>query len=248
MFSGPASRCVRSPGNRARPGEIDRKAGRRAARTSAMKREVRAAGAASARLWDQPLGKRWRVHLPVSCDTKSGVPWNVPFLPRHLENDFQLDRGAERKAGDAIYQAARALVFSEDVLQQLRSGVSDFWLVADISRSGHRRAEPDDARHVVERSQMLSRDSEDVERREVSRLAPRFYIELRANAPNEFRPVAFRGKHSAQKKQIAGLHRFHIGAERLRRHRELDAKFLQLLLGAGRPRAFAGSHLLFRIC
>src|SRR5215831_9555069 len=105
-------------------------------------------------------------------------------LPRHLENDFQLDRGAERKACDAIRQAARVLVFSEDVLQQLRSSVSDFRLIADISRSGHRYAEPDDPRHVVERSQLLPRDSEDIERREVSRLAPRFHIELRAYAPN----------------------------------------------------------------
>src|SRR5216683_3249266 len=197
IFSGPASRCVRSPGNRARPGDSDRKAGRRAARTSAMKREGRAVGEASARLWDQPPGKRWRAHLSVSCDKKSGVPWNVPFLPRHLENDFQFDRGAERKAGDAIYQAARALVFSEDVLQQLRSGVSDFRLIADISRSGHRRAEPHDPRHFVERSQILPRDSQDVERREVSRLAPRFYIEFSTDAPNEFRLVTFRGKHPA---------------------------------------------------
>src|SRR6266513_5769613 len=95
---------------------------------------------------------------------------------------------------------------------------------------------------------MLPRNSEDIERGEVSRLAPRFHIELRADAPNEFRPVAFRGKHPTQKKQIARLHRFHIGTERLRRHRELDAKFLQPLLGAGRPRAFAGSHLLLRMC
>src|SRR2546421_8711885 len=109
-----------------------------------MKREVRAAGEASARLWGQPLCKRWRAHLPASCDTKLGVPWNVPFLPRHLENDFQLDRGAERKAGDAIHQAARVLVFAEDGLQQLRSGVSDFGLIADVPRSGHRHAEPDD--------------------------------------------------------------------------------------------------------
>src|SRR6202521_6115701 len=248
MFAGPASRCARSPGNRARQGESDRKAGRRAARTSAMKRGVRAAGAESARLWGRPLCKRWRAHLPVSCDKKSGVPWNVPFLPRHLENDFQLDRGAERKACDAIHQAARALVFSEDGLQQLRSGVSDFRLIADISRSGHRYAEPDDARHFVERSQMLPHDSEDVERREASRLAPRFYIELRADAPNEFRPVSFRRKHPAQEKQIARLHRFHIGAERLRRRRELDAELFQTLLGAGRPMAFAGYHFLFQIC
>src|SRR5262245_3479078 len=90
---------------------------------------------------------------------------------------------------------------------------------------------------------MLPRDSEAVERREVSRLAPRFHIEFGANAPNEFRPVAFGGKHSAQKKQIACLHRFHIGAERLRRCRELDAKVFQPLLGADRPGAFAGYHL-----
>src|ERR1700674_1592582 len=51
-----------------------------------------------------------------------------PFFLFHLENDFQLDRGTERKACNTIYQAARALVFSESVLQQLRSGVSDFAL------------------------------------------------------------------------------------------------------------------------
>ncbi len=141
------------------------------------------------------------------------------------------------------YTKRQGLLLSEDVLQQLRSGVSDFRLIADISRSDHRHAEPDDPRHFVERSQMLPRGSEDVKRREVSRLAPRVHIELRADAPNEFRPVAFRGKHPAQKKQIARLHRFHIGAERLRRRRELDAKFFQPLLGTGRPRAFAGYHL-----
>ena len=47
-------------------------------------------------------------------------------LPGNLENDFKLDRGAERKACDAIYQAARALVLSEDVLQQLRSAIGHF--------------------------------------------------------------------------------------------------------------------------
>src|SRR6266567_1581695 len=171
----------------------------------------------------------------------------APLSP-YLENDLQLDRGAERKACDPVHQAARALVFSEDVLQQFRSGVSDFRLIADIPRSGHRHAEPHDPRHFVERPQILPRDSQDVERRKVSRLAPRFHIELRADAPNEFRLAAFRGKHPAQKKQIARLHRFCISAEWLRRRREFDAKFFQPLLGAGRPRAFAGSHLLLRMC
>jgi hypothetical protein len=52
---------------------------------------------------------------------------------------------------------------------------------------------------------------------------------------------------SPQKQQIARLHGFHMGTERLRRRWELDAKCLQPLLGANRPKAFAGCHLLFQI-
>ena len=58
----------------------------------------------------------------------------------------------------------------------------------------------------------------------MSRLAPRFYIELRADAPHEFRRVALCRKHPAQKEQIACLHRVHISAERLRRRWKLDAE------------------------
>ena len=93
---------------------------------------------------------------------------------------------------------------------------------------------------------MLPRDSEGVERREVSRLAPRFHIELRADASNEFRLAAFRGKHTGKKKKIAGLHRFYISAERLRWGREFDAQFFQPLLGAGRLIVFASYH--FPLC
>ena len=50
--------------------------------------------------------------------------------------------------------------------------------------------------------------SEDIERREVCRFAPSFDIELHADAPNEFRPASFCGKHSSQEKQIARLYRF----------------------------------------
>jgi hypothetical protein len=52
--------------------------------------------------------------------------------------------------------------------------------------------------------------------------------------------MAIRGKHSGQKKQIACLHSFHIGAKRFRRRREFDVKFFQPLFGAGRPMAFEG--------
>ena len=53
--------------------------------------------------------------------------------------------------------------------------------------------------------------------------------------PDKFRPMAFGGQHIAQKKQIARLYRFHICAERLRRRRELNAKFFQPLLAASWP-------------
>jgi hypothetical protein len=62
------------------------------------------------------------------------APLNVDkVLPCYLENELQLDRGPERKACDAIHQAARALAFSEDVLQQLRGAVGDFRLITDVS-------------------------------------------------------------------------------------------------------------------
>src|SRR5262249_34025429 len=143
-------------------------------------------------------------------------------LRRNLENYFEFDRGSERKARNAIHQTARALVFSEDILQQLRGGVSDLRLIPNISRGGHRHAESNDPRHSVERSQMLPRHGEDVERRNASRLTSVLYVELRANTPNEFRCGAFRGKHPAEKKQIARLDRFYISAERSRRGRKLD--------------------------
>src|SRR5207245_1226377 len=165
------------------------------------------------------------------------------LLLTYLENNFELDWRAEREVCGPIHQTARVLVFPEHVLQQLRSTVSDFRLVADISRSGYRHAEPNNARHFIERSQMLPRNTKGVECGEMSRFAPRFHVELRAEASNEFRRAAFRGKHARQKKKIPRLHRFHICAERLRRRRKLDAKFFQPLLGAGRPRAFAGYHL-----
>src|SRR5439155_10071244 len=50
------------------------------------------------------------------CARFSHCSGNNECLP-HLENDFQLDRRAERKACDAIHQTARAFVFSENVLQ-----------------------------------------------------------------------------------------------------------------------------------
>jgi hypothetical protein len=161
----------------------------------------------------------------------------------HLEDHFQLDWSTERKACDSIHQAAGIFVLTEDVLEQLRSAISHSRLLPDISRSGHRYAESNNPRHFVERSEMLPRHSEGLERSQPRCLAARLGIELGANAPNEFRCVPFRGEHSAQEKQVARLYSLHVDAKRLWRYWKLDAKFLQPLLGAGRPRAFSGYHL-----
>jgi hypothetical protein len=79
---------------------------------------------------------------------------------------------------------------------------------------------------------MPPRNSEDVERGQASRPTPRIDIELRTHPANESCGAALGREHSVQEKQSAGLHRFDVGAKRLRRRREIDAKLLQPLLGA----------------
>src|SRR5262245_27233400 len=105
-------------------------------------------------------------------------------------------------------------------------------MIAEISQSGDRDPKPDNPCHSLERSQMLPSDSEAIERGNVSRVASGLDVELGADLPDEFRRSAFRRKHPSQKKQIAHLHRFRACAEWLGRRRELDATFLQPLLGA----------------
>src|SRR5215468_11834572 len=114
----------------------------------------------------------------------------------HLKDQFQLDWGTERKACDSIHKAAGIFVFTEDALEQLRSTVSHSRLLPDVSRSGHRYAKPNNSRHFVERSQMLPRDSEGIERRQPSRLPARLHVDLSAHTPNEFRCAPLRGEHS----------------------------------------------------
>jgi len=59
-----------------------------------------------------------------------------------------------------------------------------------------------------------------------------------APTPDEFRCAAFRGKHPAQKKRIARLRCVRIDAERLRRRREIEAKFFQPLLSRWEAESF----------
>src|SRR5260370_34081516 len=72
MFSGPASRCVRSLGNRARPDDSDRKAGLGVARTFAMKRAVRGARESLAHPSARPLCRRW-IDLFSHDNDKRGI-------------------------------------------------------------------------------------------------------------------------------------------------------------------------------
>ena len=72
------------------------------------------------------------------------------LLVRAFRNDFKLNRCSQRETGNAINQAARVLVFPEDALQQFGSSVSYLRLIADVSRSGDRYAEPDNPTYFVE--------------------------------------------------------------------------------------------------
>jgi len=90
---------------------------------------------------------------------------------------------------------------------------------------------------------MLPCDSQAIERREVSGVPPRLHIKFRSDAPNKLRASTFGRHHPREKKQIARLYCFRLGAERLRRRRELDAKLLQALFGVGLPCGSGAYHL-----
>jgi hypothetical protein len=72
---------------------------------------------------------------------------------------------------------------------------------------------------------MLPRDSQAVERCQVSGLPSCLDVEFRAEAPDKFRFPAYRGKHSGEKEQVARLHRFRIDAESRRRRWKVSPKF-----------------------
>jgi len=85
------------------------------------------------------------------CDGRN--PAEFMLLERELQRrtldspqrSIPLDWNTERKARDSIHKAAGIFVFTEDALEQLRSTVSHSRLLADISRSGHRYAKPNNS-------------------------------------------------------------------------------------------------------
>src|SRR5215468_11228313 len=121
-------------------------------------------------------------------------------LLSHLENELKGNRSPEREARDSGDQPGRVPLFSKDLLQQVGSTVSDFWLFADISRGSHGDPEADDPGHFVQRSQILASDCKTIQRREVGGLPTSLHIKLRANAPNVFCHTALCRQHPAEKK------------------------------------------------
>ncbi len=71
---------------------------------------------------------------------------------------------------------------------------------------------------------MLPRDSQAVERCQVSGLPTCLDVEFRADSADVFRFAAYRGKHSGEKEQVARLHRFRVDAEWRRRRWKLYVK------------------------
>ena len=189
---GLANRCGQSPVIRGRhTSDSDRKAGQKAARTSARRTAADAAGAAWAHLRaslsiedGQPVYRYRAIQGSVVMGRSS--PWGLPVANevtkheqqspprRHSRREVCRRRinstskmtssrpGCEWKAGYAVHQSARYLSCPKTLETAGEAASATCRLVADISGRGYRDAEPDDPRDLVERSEMLARDGEDV--------------------------------------------------------------------------------------
>ena len=107
-------------------------------------------------------------------------------------------------------------------------------MITHVTHSGDEHAEPNDARHPIERPEMVADDREDVEGGEPRRSAARFRVELRTDASDEFRLMAFGRKDAAQEEQIARPHCLDIHAEGCRWFWKLDVGCPQPLFRAHR--------------
>jgi hypothetical protein len=115
------------------------------------------------------------VTCPVACE--------ITIRQAHLR-----ECAAESAEGSANFLQRLFWTVSEWAIRELISSVNSSAFIDtdptdETITSGFRfRA----SGHFVERSQVLPSDSEGAERREVCRLACRFHIELRADAPDKF--------------------------------------------------------------
>jgi hypothetical protein len=95
---------------------------------------------------------------------------------------------------------------------------------------------------------MLFRRREDVQSRNVGGVSSSFDIELFAQPANILRFVVDYRQHPAKEKQVPGLHRLNIRAERRRSGWKLNAKVLQAALGAAQLRTLLGVNERFFVC
>src|SRR5580704_4806684 len=84
MSSGPASHCVRTQDNQALSGGSDRKALRKAVRTSATTMEGHGAGESFPHLSAQPPDRRSTGRQPVGCDRTWDSSVCFPFIMREV--------------------------------------------------------------------------------------------------------------------------------------------------------------------
>ena len=76
-----------------------------------------------------------------------------------FEDDFQFDRRTEGKARDAEDEARGDGLFAEDIPKQLRRRIGDLRMLRELGRRGDVHAEPHDAAHAVERTQLFLRSA-----------------------------------------------------------------------------------------
>lgn len=82
------------------------------------------------------------------------------FVARHFENDFQFNRGPERKACNAVHKTARVLFFFEDVLRNSDAPSATF---------GWSRTSPEVATETPSRTMRITLSSDARCRRAASR-------------------------------------------------------------------------------
>jgi hypothetical protein len=74
----------------------------------------------------------------------------------HFQDDFQFDRRTEWQARDTKDKARRDGLVAEDISNRLRRSIGDLRVLRELSRRGDVHAEPDEAAHTVQRTQLTS--------------------------------------------------------------------------------------------
>src|SRR5229473_3888741 len=162
----------------------------------------------------------------------------------NFEKDLQHDRHPKWKAGNTKNHPDRQLVFSKDIAEQLRSGISHFRQRQEVLLSCQVRRQLDNPGHLIERAEVLSRGGEYVQRRNARCFPSLFDVVLSTQPAYELRYVPDDRENAAEMKHSARLDTFNIRAEGSGRGRQLNAEFRKPALRASPLRALRTHHLL----